>query len=280
MFLDLVQNLSLLPIFAASVALTLLLTWATLFAVRRFWRRWAEAGEPATVKDVLVTVTSAMFALMMAFTAAGIWNDTLQARNAVQREAQALENVLALATGFPEDVTKRVRDDIRSYSRLVVERDWPAMGHKLNMDDKAFVGTDRVLVDLIDLVAAEAEKGSPSPVALTALNQLFEARSARLLRLTLSDSGVSNAQWISMVLLFACALVLTAIVHNQNHRGQLIATHLYALASAAAFFVVLAHDRPFAGGIAIKPTPLLLLAAKTDAAGGPTSGIAGMPAPR
>jgi hypothetical protein len=279
MLLDLLQNLHIVPLLGVTIALVVGFSWIVLAVVRIVLHHRAGLPDWLMVKDVMVTVTSAMFALMMAFTAAGIWNDTLQARNAVQREAQALENVLALATGFPDEVTKRIRDDIGNYSRLVAERDWPAMGHKLNLDNPAFVGTDRILVDLIDHVAAEAEKGSPPPVAMPALNQLFEARSARLTRLTLADSGVSSAQWIAMIVLFAGALMLTVIVHNHNLAGQIAAMHIYALASAAAFFVVLAHDRPFSGDVAIQPTPILQLYAKATAGPIPATGLAGSAAP-
>jgi hypothetical protein len=51
---------------------------------------------PLPIRDTLIDSVSAMFALMMAFSAAGIWNDTSQANTAVQRESNALENVLAL----------------------------------------------------------------------------------------------------------------------------------------------------------------------------------------
>lgn len=271
--LDYLQNLHIVPLFVVTVALTVGFAWLLLLLSRVVLHHRAGVPDWLHVKDVAVTVVSAMFALMMAFTAAGIWNDTIQARNAVQREAQALENVLALASGFPDEVTKRIRDDIRDYAHLVAQRDWPAMGHKFGMDDPAFRGTDRLLVDLIDHVAAEAEKGSPPPVAMPTLNQLFEARSARLTRLTLADSGVSTAQWIAMILLYAGATLLIVIVHNHNFPGQLVAMHIYALASAAAFFVVLAHDRPFSGDVAIPPTPILQLAAKATADA--PSGIAG-----
>ena len=49
----------------------------------------------------MISVISAIFALMVAFSAAGIWNDTLQARSAVQREANALENALGVSTDCP-----------------------------------------------------------------------------------------------------------------------------------------------------------------------------------
>jgi hypothetical protein len=41
---------------------------------------------------------------------------------------------------------------------------------------------------------------------------------------------------------------------------------LYAVATAATFFVILAHDRPFVGVISVSPKPLLQVAAKANAA--------------
>jgi hypothetical protein len=41
---------------------------------------------------------------------------------------------------------------------------------------------------------------------------------------------------------------------------------LYAVAAAATFFVILAHDRPFIGVISVSAKPLLQVAAKANAA--------------
>ncbi|MFC5419368.1 hypothetical protein ACFPOB_07305 [Bosea eneae] len=35
---------------------------------------------------------------------------------------------------------------------------------------------------------------------------------------------------------------------------QIVAAHLYVLVVSAAYFVILAHDRPFIGRISIQPT--------------------------
>lgn len=99
--LDFLQNLPLPSLFAATVGLGLVLCWAILGLVRLGIRLFGfDPAKSVPIHD-LVTVTSIMFALMLSFAAAGIWNDWVQARSAVQREALALENVLALADGLP-----------------------------------------------------------------------------------------------------------------------------------------------------------------------------------
>jgi hypothetical protein len=47
---------------------------------------------------------------------------------------------------------------------------------------------------------------------------------------------------------------------NSHHFGmQALSMHIYAVAAAAAFFVILAHDRPFVGVISVSPAPILRL---------------------
>jgi hypothetical protein len=62
-----------------------------------------------------------------------------------------------------------------------------------------------------------------------------------------------------MLLIVLAALTAVALCHNHHFGVQVLAMHLYTLAEASAFFVILAHDRPFVGAISVKPTPIIQL---------------------
>jgi hypothetical protein len=67
------------------VFLALLLCWFILALVWLGVRMaGSESAKSLPIQD-MVMVTSLMFALMLSFAAAGIWNDWVQARGAVQR---------------------------------------------------------------------------------------------------------------------------------------------------------------------------------------------------
>lgn len=256
-FLNFVQQLTLPWLFVTTVAAVFAATWLMIAAVRvtvRLLRH--DPDQPLAIKDALVGVANGMFALTVAFSAAGIYNDTLQARAAVQREAQALQNVLALSDGLPQEVEDLVRNGVRDYVRLVVEMDWPAMSGTPEIDDPRFVTSDRLLVQMINEVALEQSKPGARVGMNTLFNQLFEVRSARLARITLSRSGISNAQWAALSIMAVCALFCVALVHNHTRPMQGMAMNIYAVIVSAAFFLLLAHDRPFTGDISISPTPL------------------------
>ena len=255
------QTLPLSAMFAMTMAVAVLVCWIVLVVVR-LGARMARLHGPAPLllKDTLIGATSALFALMMAFTAAGIWNDTVQANTVVQREANALENVVALASSLPMDLKEKVASSIHAYARTVVEADWPAMQRRRQVTDPIYETSDNMLVELINMLALEHQRLTTLPTVAPLLSQIVEARSARLARIALATAGVSVAQWAAMLGIVLCALTAVALCHNHHFGMQVVAMHLYAFAVAAAFFVILAHDRPFIGSISISPGPILHIA--------------------
>jgi Protein of unknown function (DUF4239) len=252
--LDFLQNLSLTAMFIATVAIGLAVCWIMLVLVRVGIRSsGVDPAIPLPIRDTLIDSISAIFALMMAFSAAGIWNDSWQANTAVQREANALENVLALARSLPADLAEKMREAVNSYARKVVDRDWPAMKRKIAIDDPIYETSDKILVDLINTLSVEHSRITSLPTLTPLLGQIVEARSARLARITLASAGVSLAQWLAMSLIALGALLTVALCHNHRFGIQALTMSLYTLAGTAAFFVILAHDRPFVGAISVSP---------------------------
>src|SRR5271166_5898718 len=248
--LDFLQKLPLPTMFIATLATGLILCWTMLALVRLGIRSSGlDPGIPLPIRDTIIDAVSAIFALMMAFSAAGIWNDTSQANTAVQRESNALENVLALARSLPADLAEKMRGAINTYAREVIDRDWPAMARKTAIDDPVYETSDKILVDLMNTLSVEHSRIASLPTLATLLGQIIEARSARLARITLASAGVSSAQWIAMLLIALGALFTVALCHNHRFGIQVLMMSLYTFVGVAAFFVILAHDRPFVGAI-------------------------------
>jgi hypothetical protein len=132
-------------------------------------------------------------------------------------------------------------------------------------DDPLYAVSDRILVSLISELSRDVATPGSSPISAMLLPQIFEARSARLARLRMANSGLSGVQWFALIALIVSALVVVALVYNNDAGIQVLAMNLCSVAAAVAFFVILAHDRPFVGAISVSPGPLLKLAAKASA---------------
>src|SRR5262249_6479456 len=153
--LDFLQNLSLPVMFLSTLVIGIALCWIILVFVRCGIRLGGmDRKSQVPMRDMIAPI-SAIFALMLAFSAAGIWNDSLQANSAVQREANALENVIALAASLPADLTEKVKGNVGRYGRQVVEIDWPAMARKVGVNDQVYDVSDGLLVEIINLLSRE-----------------------------------------------------------------------------------------------------------------------------
>jgi Protein of unknown function (DUF4239) len=88
----------------------------------------------------------------------------------------------------------------------------------------------------------------------TALENALDARRQRII---ISQSQVNSVKWLCLSLQAVCALVAIAMVHSDDRRASRITTSLFAIGVAASLLLILAHDRPFTGELAVSPNPLL-----------------------
>ncbi len=140
---------------------------------------------------ILITVLSLMFAVLIGFASAGIWNDEVQARAAVQREANAIENIVALASSYPTELREQIRAEMMRYTRHVLDQDWPAMQQRTDANDNLYDRSNSPLVALITRISSEAAGGTQRlPLSEAMIGQILEVRSARLQRETIARSGI------------------------------------------------------------------------------------------
>lgn len=253
MFL-LFHKLPLPAMFVVVLVIGVTICWLVIGAVRLGARLMGfAADEVLPIRDSIIGACTTIFALTVAFAAAGIWNDALNARSTVQREADALENASVLASGLPAEIGTRIRADIKDYVQSVVTVDWPEMAKGGTLEDPVFDRSEKILIDLVAFLSSQPAAVSQQPVFTSLLNQVLDARHARIARLVASNAGITGAQWIAMLCISTTALTAIAICNSHSLRMQVTATHLYVLVAVAAYFVILAHDRPFVGTISIKP---------------------------
>jgi hypothetical protein len=108
LLLDQLQHLSPPLSFCGLLACGFLVGLVNLILVRVVVRALGIGKDQVLpVRDTLITGFTGLFALMVAFSAAGIWNDAIQARATVQREANAIENVIALGSSLPEELVSQ-----------------------------------------------------------------------------------------------------------------------------------------------------------------------------
>lgn len=197
---------------------------------------------------------SLMFALLVGFLAAQVWNMTDRADVAVNREASALRGVVLLAAAFPGEPETRLRDLVRHHIQDAVTQEWPAMA-----------GGSATLT-LIPVPLAEAlrfafrltPKGEGQLDAqreiVTALQSALEARRHRII---LSRSSINWVKWTALLVEAGLTLITIALIHSDNRAANRIILAIFATAVGVAVVLLAAHSHPFTGEIAVRPTVLL-----------------------
>src|SRR5260221_5657368 len=161
--------------FAAS-ALVLITVRVTVHLLR------IDPSKPLPIRDAVITSLSTMFALMVAFAAAGIWSDAIQGRGAVQREANSIENIFAIAWSFPEGFRNDIHDEMLRHARRTVQSDWPAMRRRAGLNEALFDRSNSPLVAMIRRTSEENTDGRSLPLSKALIEQIVELRAARLQR--------------------------------------------------------------------------------------------------
>ena len=195
-----------------------------------------------------------MFGLLVAFIAAQVWGDLDRASAAVNHEASSLRAVVLLSRSFPDDAQTRIRTLISQHIQEVQAVEWPAMARQRATLTMIPASLGQVLELTLALpVAGEGQVVAQREI-VTNLDNALDARRQRIL---VSRAQVDWVKWFVLLVEAGCMMTGIAMVHCDNRAAARIAMGLFGTASAVCIFLLVAHDRPFAGQFAVSPAPLL-----------------------
>jgi hypothetical protein len=204
-----------------------------------------------------------IFALLVGFLSAQVWNDSDRASAAVNREASALRAVVLLAAGFPGEPETRLRDLIHRYIQDVVTQEWPAMAR----GSATLTIAPPLLAEALRF-AFGLEPRNPGQVAaqremVTALQSALEARRQRII---LSHSSINWVKWTVLLLQAALTLSTIGMIHSDNRLANRIIMGIFATSVGIAVVLIASHSRPFTGEISVRPAVLMQVMPEAGAA--------------
>jgi hypothetical protein len=232
---------------------TYLVTAAICLAVFRL-STGSRAAAFKAVSPGLLPVLGVIFGLLIAFLAAQVWGDVERAKSAVNHEASALRGVVLLAAEFPGEPEARLRKLVSRHVRDARTIEWPAMARHqatLTMIPRSLA---EALAVAVALPASTPGAAAAQREIITALENVLEARRQRIL---VSHAGVDWVKWAALIIQACCTLTAIAMVHSDNRLTVGIATGLFATAAAVCLVLIVSHDRPFVGQLAVSPDVLL-----------------------
>lgn len=206
------------------------------------------------VSPGLLSPIGVIFGLLIAFTAAQVWNDTERANAAVDAEASALRSVVVLSAALPEAAQAPLRALVHDYIEYTITTEWPLMAQGAVTLKISPPTLNKALLLTLSLTTTTPGQQTAQSQVATSLEQALEARRQRIL---VSRSEVSGVKWVCLIFLAACLVFAIALVHSHNRLSSAIAVGLFSAGLATTMLLILSHDRPFTGEIAVQFEPLL-----------------------
>jgi hypothetical protein len=195
-----------------------------------------------------------IFALLVGFLAAQVWNDADRASTAVNREASALRAAVLLAAAFPGEPEARLRELIRSYIEDAVTQEWPAMARGNATLAIAPARLGEALRLALSLTPRSEGQVAAQREMLGSLQNALEARRQRII---LSRSSINWVKWTVLLVQAGLTLVTIAMVHSDNRAANRIIMAIFATGVGVAIVLIASHSRPFTGEISVRPAVLL-----------------------
>jgi Protein of unknown function (DUF4239) len=211
--------------------------------------RWFKGFSPGMLSPLGI-----LFGLLIAFVASQVWSDFDRANNAVYHEASALRTVMLLTGAFPAEHGGHLQALVRRHIQETVTQEWPAMAsHQASL--KMTSGPlAEALHGTLELTPHGDRQALAQRELVIALQNALDARRQRII---LSGSAVNWIKWTGLLLVAATTLVAIAFVHCDNWKTAALAMGVFATAVAIVVILIISHDSPFTGPIAVRPAVLL-----------------------
>ncbi|MCJ2132463.1 DUF4239 domain-containing protein [Methylobacterium sp. E-045] len=189
-----------------------------------------------------------LLALLTGFVANDAWDRHRQGARVVQSERASLIAVYDISIAANSDMAE-IRRTLLSYTNAILDDEWPMMA---NGTSSAIAG--EALSKLMQLASnpnITVESGTVAHTAL--LNQVLALRASRSERLALNSSEGNDSKWITLLALAALTMTAIGIVHVERPRAQAVTLTLFSLAMLVTLAVIVLHEQPFDGPLAIGP---------------------------
>jgi len=196
------------------------------------------------VAGFIYAVIGVVYAVLLGFAAITVWERYDRAQASVEQEANDLADLYRNAETFPSDVRIKLKDQIRDYVRLTVQKEWPSMAVGKSSAEvwDAYIQLWRTYYQFSPGTDQEKTWYSQS---LTKLNDLGDQRRMRLLSGRVGSVPV--IMWVALLGSGAITIAFSFLFGTPNATAQIIMSSGLAFTIALVMVAIIALGQPFAG---------------------------------
>lgn len=247
-----VYNISPFVLALIMVAVIEAVSLAGLFLTRRFVlpRLRFHDGINDAVGGTVQAI-GVFYGITVGLIAVGAWNSSATAADLVSNEASAIGALYRDINGYPQPTRNALRSELLSYTRGVIELDWPAQ-REGRREDSGTGMLDELQFTLFAFEPSTQGQAALHAEALTAFNNLSQQRRLRLNALT---ATLSRVMWAVIWIGAAFSISVAYLFSIEDPKMHALLVGLMAGFLAIVLFMVVVNDRPFYGYVYVSPQP-------------------------
>lgn len=231
---------------AVLAGLSLLGLFATRPIVRRILRESAAHND---IVSFFFAGIGVFYGLALGLIAVATWENFTDVDGLVSKEASALAGLYRDFDVYPSPMRLKQEAALREYTRLVIEKEWPAHRRGEAPEDVTLV-LDAIENGLMTFEPTKESEKIGHAEVLRSLDKLVDLRRLRLQSVT---GGLPAALWSVVIVGAWLTVALTYLFWVENVRLHAILVGLLATFIALLVFLTAAMDNPFRGEFSVSP---------------------------
>jgi hypothetical protein len=230
------------------VALFIGLALTGLFISRPIVRRLT--GSSPKHNDLVSYFLGSMgvfYGLALGLIAVATWENYTEIDVVVSTEAAAVASLFRDLDGYPQPLRDRLETLLRDYTRVVIDKEWPAHKQGIPLED-GDVLLDRFENDVMSFDPSREREKIAHAEVLRSLDTVLEQRRLRLQAVT---TGLPAALWAVVLIGALLNGILTYLFWVENIVLHAILVGILATFIASLIFLTAAMDNPFRGDFSV-----------------------------
>ncbi|MDQ6930160.1 MAG: DUF4239 domain-containing protein [Candidatus Eremiobacteraeota bacterium] len=202
------------------------------------------------VAGFIASLVGVIYAVLLSFIVVVVWQEYDTAGGVAQKEASAVSDLYHLTYGYPQTIGEHLRTDLRRYSALMVEREWPQMQRGGQSSEAGELG-HHILGHILRLAARTEAAAQLRSLSLTDIQSFFDARRDRLNQ---NQTSLPRILWTTLLIGGIVTVAFTFFFGMESARFQLTMTAGLTIVIAMMFVLIVELDFPFRGDTRVAPT--------------------------
>jgi hypothetical protein len=201
------------------------------------------------VGGIIITVSGAVYAVILGFLTIEAWERVQQARELTALESDADIDAWHTAVGLPADLRHHIRADMLDYAQMMVDSEWSLM--KTGHFNPEAGNIDMHAMDIAGSFIPS--NGAESNAQLLTLQQLTILHDARQRRISINRSGVSWFEWLVLLIGAISIVCFCWLFELRNLRTHLLMTGMVVTLVASTLALLFELQFPFRSDVGVSP---------------------------